>query len=167
MIRTLRILATASLLLSAGCGDVALSTSPSGDAIPLVRLRSEPFSYTYNSGFDAPARLVIRDVAHWGTIWARIHARSLPLPPVPTVDFSREMLIVVAQGSQPNGGFTILIDDASEVGIDGMSVTVRRIAPGSRCFVTGAFTSPVDIARSPRREGEVRFVETVQVRDCD
>ena len=167
MTRTSRYLATAVMLISAGCANVELSTSPSGAAVPFVRLRSEPYSYTYYSGFTESARLVVRDAAHWSTVWAQIHATVSPLPARPEVDFSREMIIVAAMGGRNSGGFGILIDDATAIGLDGVAVTVRSIAPGSRCLVTGALTAPVDVARLPRRTGVVQFTERTQVRDCE
>ena len=166
MTRTL--LAAAMLVLSAGCANVELSTSPSnGDVLPFVRLRAEPYSYSYYSGFAEPARLVVRDAVQWSAVWARIHAGVTPQPARPEVDFSREMIIVAAMGGRNSGGFGILIEDATAIGSDGVAVTVRSIAPGSRCIVTGALTAPVDVARLPRRNGVVQFTERMQTHDCE
>ena len=153
-----------AILLSA-CATSEMSTSPPGDSVPIVRLRSDPYSFTFVSGFDRPARLVVRDAANWQTIWAQTF-KGGSVPTIPVVDFSREMLVVVALGSHSSGGYGILIDGASEAATGNISIAVRSISPGARCGVTAAFTQPVDIARMPRRDGAVSFVERSQVTDC-
>jgi hypothetical protein len=122
----------------------------------------------YNSsGFTEPVRLVVRDALQWSTVWAQINAGVSPLPARPDIDFSREMVIVAAMGIRNSGGFGILIDEATAIGADGVAVTVRSIAPGSRCFVTGVLTAPVDVARLPRRNGVVQFTERTQMHNCE
>ena len=165
---TRTILAAAMMLLSAGCANVELSTSPrDGDALPFVRLRAEPYSYSYYSGFANPARIIVRDAAQWGLVWAQINAGVTPLPARPDIDFSREMVLVAAMGGRNSGGFGILIDDATAFDTDGVAFALRLIEPGSHCVVTAALTSPVDVARLPRRDGIVTFTEQLQVHDCE
>jgi hypothetical protein len=88
-----------------------------------------------------------------------------PAPDPPRVEFEREMLIVVALGERPTGGYGIVVDSA-ETRPDGLFVTVRTIAPGKGCMLTQALTQPVDIARVPRHEGQVGFEDHAEVRDC-
>jgi hypothetical protein len=153
-----------SILISACASSVEATLPPQPD-ISVVRLRSEPYSFEYSSGLDAPARVVVRDLQTWQSLWAQIYRRHGAAPPLPTIDFSREMIIVAALGSRASGGYGIIIDGASWQG-SGIAVTVRSISPGPRCGVTAALTQPVDIARMPRRDGEVRFVERAEVSDC-
>jgi hypothetical protein len=160
-----RVGGVAFTILISACATSEMSTSLPGDPVPVVRLRSDPYSFTFVSGFDNPARLVVRDAATWQAIWAQTF-KGGSVPTIPVVDFSREMLVVVALGSHSSGGYGILIDGASDVSSGNVSVTVRSISPGARCGVTGAFTQPVDIARMPRRDGTVSFVERTQVTDC-
>jgi hypothetical protein len=133
--------------------------------ISVARLRSEPYSLDYNSGLDSPARLVVRDAETWRSLWAQIYRNHGVAPPIPTIDFSREMLVVAALGSRASGGYSIMIDGASAQGSD-VVVTVRSISPGPKCGVTAALTQPVDVARMPRRDGPVRFVERAEVTAC-
>jgi hypothetical protein len=153
-----------TILISA-CASSEMSTSLPGDPVPIARLRSDPYSFTFVSGFDSPARLVVRDAATWQAVWAQTF-KGGSVPTIPVVDFSREMLVVVALGSHSSGGYGILIDGASEVSSGDVSVAVRSILPGARCAVTAAFTQPVDIARMPRRESAVSFVERNEVTNC-
>jgi hypothetical protein len=157
--------AIALTLFAAACASSEQSTLPPGPNIPVVRLRAEPYSFEFYSGLNTPARLVVRDPAAWQSLWVQIYQRRFPVPPVPAIDFSREMLIVVALGSRSSGGYVILIDRASGEGAD-VTIAVRSISPGPRCGVTGALTQPVDIARLPRRDGEVRFLEQGEITEC-
>jgi len=154
-------------VLAAGCATSEVSTSPPGSSISIVRLRSEPYSFTFVSGFNEPARLMVRDPATWQAVWVQTFRGASPLPPLPDIDFSREMVVVVALGSHSSGGYGILIEGASEAGADGVELAIHSISPGPKCGVTGAFTQPVDIARMPRRDGAVRFVERNEVTHCE
>jgi hypothetical protein len=132
----------------------------------MVRLRGDPYSFASSSGLDKPARIVVRDDVTWRALWSQIYLGSAPVPPLPAIDFSREMIVVVALGSRSTGGYGILLEDASADAKDGTAIAVRSMSPGPGCGVTLAFTQPVDIARLPLRQGEVRFVERAQVFDC-
>lgn len=161
-----------SVALSAVCAACSQANAPPavgskdlGTPIPVVRFRAEPYPFTFVSGLDKPARIVVRDATAWKAIWSEIHSRTSPLPDLPAADFSREMIVVAALGSHSSGGYSILIEGAGEVsGV--VNVAIHSIAPGNRCGVTLAFTEPVDIARLPLREGPVRFVERATVTDC-
>jgi hypothetical protein len=137
---------------------------PSAD-VPIIRLRSDPYSFAFNSGLDKPARIVVRDDAGWQAVWRDIYRGSSPMPPAPTIDFSREMVLVAALGARGTGGFDILIEGATEADDRGLNVAVRSTSPGN-CPVTLAFTQPVDIARLPIRTGKVEFTERSEVRHC-
>lgn len=160
-----RVVSVAVVTLSAACAASDV-TQPLGPSVPMIRLRSEPYSFAFYSGLDKPARLVVRDAATWQALWSQIYLRQSPVPPLPAIDFSRDMIVVVALGSHSTGGYGILLEGASEAGTGGIAVTVRSVSPGSNCVVTEAFTQPVDIALLPLRDGAVRFLERSQVSDC-
>jgi protease stability complex PrcB-like protein len=154
-----------SLAFSAGCSASDI-TQPVGTPVPMVRLRADPYSFAFYSGLDKPARLVVRDAVTWQQVWQQIFLRESPVPSVPEIDFSREMIVVAALGSHSTGGYGILFDGASETA-DGISVRVNSTSPGPHCAVTGAFTQPVDVARLPLRTTKVTFVEQSHVSSCE
>lgn len=122
--------------------------------------------FAYYSGLDDSARFVVRDAASWRARWDAINREMQPAPPVPAVDFSREMVVVAALGRRPSGGWSIVVDSAVWRG-DAVEVFVRQLAPGRGCFTTAAISSPVDVVRVPRRDAPVRFREQVVREDCD
>lgn len=154
----------AGAALGVGCSSSVAPGEPER-AVPLVRLRPEPYSLTSYSGLDQPARLVVRDEVTWREVWVAIWRRHSPEPSLPEVDFSQEMLVVVALGQRPSGGFGIFAD-AAFMDDEELVIRVRTVAPGPRCFTTAAVTQPVDVARLPRMELAVRFRDQPEVRGC-
>ncbi|MFN2400652.1 MAG: protease complex subunit PrcB family protein [Gemmatimonadaceae bacterium] len=166
MPRYLSLMSAAGLVLGTGCSGPQGPTSAARDtAVPIVRLRTEPYSFSYFSGMDAPARLVVRDALVWRAVWNQIFRSQSPVPELPVVDFSREMLVVVALGTRNSGGYSILVDRATEAG-GALEFTIRSVSPGEACVVIAALTQPVDIARLARRDGPVRFREHAEVFSC-
>jgi len=149
-----------TLLLVACSGSV--SEPPSGTRIPLTRLRAEPYSFAYYTGIKQSERLVVRDEATWQSVWTSI---SGSVTPPPTVDFTKEMLIVAALGSRSTGGYSIVVDSALMTSKE-LIVWVGTSSPGPKCLTTQAFTSPVDIARIQRIEAPVSFVDVATVVQC-
>ncbi len=156
--------------LAAAMAGAAACDAPGGPSAPIqplaiTRLRSERFSLTYASGLSTQQRLVVGDSGTWQQVWASIWRRLSPEPPLPQVDFGSEIVVVAAMGERLTGGFTILIDSASETTV-GMSIRIRSISPGAGCATTQALTQPVDVARVPRRGGAVAFDERTETQEC-
>lgn len=157
--------ALAVVLGAWACSDAASPPGEPGANVPVVRLRSEPYSFAFYSGLDKPDRIVIRDQVTWQIVWKDVWRGFSEVPPLPDVDFSRQMILVAALGAHSTGGYGIMIDGANEGANGGISVTIRSISP-LNCLVTEAFTQPVDIARLPLRSGRVEFTEQSEVRRC-
>jgi hypothetical protein len=146
-----------------------------GTPLPFTQLgpkRSGPHtSFAANSFLWDPLRVVIRDGDTWRDMWKRIHSPAPgrgpypELPPIPEIDFSREMIVVVAMGRQPNSAFAIIIDGAYERD-DRLEIVVRSVS-GKGCLAYSIITAPVDIVRLPRTERSVVFRETEVVPDCN
>jgi hypothetical protein len=158
--------------LLGGCasGETLLPNPAEGSAgdrvaIPVTRLTSGPPPLTVSSGITDSTRVVIRDAETWRATWDRVWSRQTPAPPLPTIDFSREMVVVVGLGTRSSGGYSIVVEGASLAG-GTIDVVVQKTSPGANCFVTGALSEPVDIVRVPRRSEPVRFVERHTVRTC-
>lgn len=149
-------------------GDEPAAAAPAAVAegrVPLTRLRAEPYSYTYSSGFVDSTQRIVRDTAAWAVLWAQIHARHGEQPPRPGFDPAREQLVLVALGRRATGGFTILLDSAV-ASRDSLLIHVTTAAPGPRCGTTAALTEPVDVARMPRVTLPARFVTRATVTSC-
>lgn len=95
----------------------------------------------YYSGMATRQRLVIRDGAAWADVWKQITSPFQPVPPVPEVDFAKNVLILAAMGTRSSGGYSIAVDE------------VHIVAGGARVSVTEV--SPARGA-SPRRRSQRR-----------
>ncbi|HEX9946649.1 MAG TPA: protease complex subunit PrcB family protein [Allosphingosinicella sp.] len=134
--------------------------------LPLARFDERTqASFRYMSGLYAERLFAIRGAAEWQGQWRRITARQGDPPPLPPVDFRREMLLVAAMGPQPSGGYRVVIDKVIDVPGERLAF-VRFVSPGRRCGAIAAVTSPVDIVRLPASPLNVRWVVERQAADC-
>jgi hypothetical protein len=132
---------------------------------PLPVQRLTPAGFGQHSGLRESARLVVRDPDRFTQLWNEAWAGVQPPPPLPAVDFEREMVIVAVMGEQASGGFTIEVTGALDAGGE-VKVGVRRSRPAPGCPVTLALTQPLDVVKLPRRASPVTFDEAEQVVDC-
>jgi hypothetical protein len=149
---------------SSGTVRAAALQPAAGQSVRLIRLAPGADSLTVNSGLTESTRLVVRDAATWKTTWSRIWT-AIPAPPLPTIDFSREMVIVVGLGTRPTSGHAIVIESAATEG-GSLNVVVRTDTPGPGCLSAQMLTSPVDVARVPRSDATVQFSDRNVTRNC-
>ena len=150
--------ATASL----GCQ----SASPPESSALIENQPVTPLVHEVYTGFGEPARFVVRDAGLWATVWARAYAGRSEVPRRPTIDFSKEMVVVAAQGGQPSSGYDISIQRVSSK--DGaITVDVKTTSPDQQCAVLAVITSPVTMVRIPRSNSRVRFIEDARIVPCN
>jgi hypothetical protein len=111
-----------------------------------------------HSGLAERRREVVRDEVGWTRLWADIHAGVTPAPPLPPVDFGRHMLIAVASGTRPSGGFTIKVRSVATRG-GKLEVAVLETCPAPVAMVTMELTQPVEVVRVPRLTQPATFHE--------
>jgi PrcB C-terminal/Peptidase inhibitor I9 len=144
-----------------------------GKSVP-VSLLEHPFglkmygrrtSYL-SGGISQRARLVIRNRDEFNEVWNQIVGLVSNKPPLPKVDFSREMIIVAARGEQPTSGYEIIIDSACEVDnqLEVLVHSTKLLGCGLQLQVV---TAPVDIVRLPKTDLPVVFRENEVTSDCN
>jgi len=117
-----------------------------------------------NGGISQRARLVIRDRAEFNELWNQIMRVISDKPPLPEVDFSREMIIVAAMGQQLSR-YEIIIDGACEVD-NQLEVLVRSTKFLPCGLQAGLPPETVDIVRLPKTDLPVIFREIEVTSDC-
>lgn len=116
---------------------------------------------------DGPAftdsiRMAIRDMATWQQVWTQATSTQGEPPPLPQVDFSREMVLLAAAG-QMHPGDQIRVDSAGVRA--GVFVAMVRIITACRPFPAAAY--PLDVVRVARSDLEVTWSERrEQAPDC-
>jgi hypothetical protein len=130
-----------------------------------TRLPGRRTSFRLNGGITERGRFVIRDRDALDKLWQQLHRAGSDKPPLPGVDFSREMIIVAAMGQQPTSGYESIIDSACEA--DHQLEVLVRSTNFLKCGgQTTSVTAPVDIVRLPKTDLPVVFRETEVTSDC-
>jgi hypothetical protein len=118
------------------------------------------------SSLPTSVRLAIMDTADWTAVWKRVVGSSSTAP-VPAVDFSREMLLVVGMGQAPCMGYQINVDTVFRDKDKRIYAVVRERHHGSRCGCLNEVVSPVDVIRVPRTVRPVTFLERQETNVCE
>ena len=141
---------TLAALLAAACAGAAPAEGSDGEQ------RLQTVLAESHSGLASARREVVRDASTWARLWAEIHEGGSPVPKPPAVDFAREMLVVVALGTRPSGGFSVAVQKVVVHG-DTLDVSVIERCPAKDAMVTMALTQPVHVVRLPRIVGTPSF----------
>jgi hypothetical protein len=155
------------LILAAGCRRSApVPVQPEWRPIaPVARI-----FYDNSGGVRDSLRLVIRDESQLKSLWDQVTSTRSDPPPVPAVDFGREMVLVVAAGR-------MIAED--EIRVDSVTVREDRTADGRTEEVLAAMVRtiigcrrfdieayPVEMVRVQRFPGTVKFVEIREQAIC-
>ena len=107
---------------------------------------------------ENPFRLVIKNRDELSDFWKRLTAKIRPgrwVPPLPEIDFSKEMVIAVGVGTKPR---LIIIDGACEV--DGRVELFVSNIDTSCVPQPGIVTARADAVRIPKTDLPIVFRET-------
>jgi hypothetical protein len=129
-----------------------------GTVLPLRTLVSSVWA-----DVGEPGLLVVRDAGTWADLWRRLSGDE---GDPPAVDWTTEMVVLVALGMRPSGGYAVEVEAVSAID-GGIEVRTRETAPGPSCFTTGAITYPVHAVAVAAHDGEPRLVQRVEVVDCE
>jgi len=138
---------------------VACAAGTSGGSQATIEHPFETLLAEAHSGISERRREVVRDEASWARLWAEIHAGFTPAPPLPAVDFARHMLIAVALGTRPSGGFGVKVRSVASRG-ERLEVSVAESCPAAGAMVTLSLTQPVEVVRVARLTQTPTFQET-------
>jgi len=111
---------------------------------------------------DTSRRVLIRNRLEFIDFWKRALIPATPgvgIPPMPEIDFSREMLVIAVMEKRPAPNYWIFIDGACDM--DGHLEIFVTSADGNGC-TTGfeGESYPADVIMLPRSDLPVVFRET-------
>jgi PrcB C-terminal len=139
-------------------------SSPTVPTLPNGPITLGPPLYAaQNSGITESTRQVVRVQSTFEMVWADVVGAQMPVPPLPDVDFQRDMVLVVGLGTQPDGCYAIAVTDAFGDGID-LTVTVTETGPTPTCTCALGLVQPVEVIEVPRAD-QVHF-RTATATDC-
>lgn len=140
---------------------IACFPSPTGQSIVSPQDSTRHIQAPTSTGLPAGFRQVVRTRELWDSLWTLlVKDRTDPEPDPPSIDFTRDQLLVAGMGRFANGGFSIRIDSVL-AHQQGLMVYVRS---EYGCLSTDVVSAPVDIVRVPKRFATVRFVNQRVVR---
>jgi hypothetical protein len=113
------------------------------------------------TGIGESRRLVIRDANGWNEFWSELGTGDRP-----DVDFTKAVVVAVAAGQRPTGGYEIAVDRVGQV--DGeLTVQVLETSPGPNCSTSSSPTQPVDVVVVPVvAPRSWSFTERKETRGC-
>jgi hypothetical protein len=155
-------LAWSLLLMIAACGRKkpapipVPASAPAPPAEYMVPLDPDARIYYDDAAvaFTDSIRLTIRDVETWRNIWSRATAGQASAPPLPAVDFGRQMVLLVGAGRLRSGD-QIHVDSVGTR--KGTTIAVVRTTVECQAFPGVAY--PFEIVQVKRSERAVVFVE--------
>lgn len=123
---------------------------PPAPAVPV--LSTNRVLYSDLTGFRDSLRTVIREPTGWQQAWQRATSSEPAPPPLPLIDFTREMVIIVAAGRM-NPGDAIRVDS---VGVQG-DLVVATVSVITECDPFPGEAYPMEIVRVTRDDRVVTF----------
>jgi hypothetical protein len=111
---------------------------------------SAPFGYRTRQG------QMIAGTDQWTALWQALHLTTIPQPPVPEVDFARQVVLVIFAGEKRGSGYMVFVreivqtDDAVIV-----KVAEQRAMPANDSEPQPAY--PFQIVTMPRSKLPVLF----------
>jgi hypothetical protein len=113
------------------------------------------------TGVGEARRLIIRDANAWADFWSELGVGDRP-----AVDFTRDVVVAVAAGQRPTGGYEIAVSRVHQANGE-LIAEVVETAPGPNCTTTASLTQPVDVVVVPALTARNwSFVERKEVRGC-
>lgn len=128
--------------------------APPGQEVLIPVLSSARVYYDDGPAFKDSVRLVVRDSTTWTRVWAQATSTQPSPPPLPAIDFGREMTVLVAAGRMTPGD-QIRVDSAGVR--QGFFVVVVRTIVECRPFPAEAY--PLEIVRVRQSDKQPSFVE--------
>ncbi|MEM7200946.1 MAG: hypothetical protein AAF628_11805 [Planctomycetota bacterium] len=110
-------------------------------------LTRHPLGQTAEGGI-----VILRNATAWTAFWAEHNAGLTALPPLPSVDFTRDVVVAAYAGTRASGGYALEVlavrREASPAGIRTL-VDTEETRPGPGCSVPLFVSRPSYLARVP------------------
>jgi len=113
------------------------------------------------TGIGESRRLVIRDANTWAAFWSELGVGARP-----EVDFTRDVVVAVAAGQKPSGGYEIAVERISQSNGE-LTIDVVETEPGPNCMTSSSLSQPVDVVAVQAVSSKSwSFSERKEVRGC-
>ena len=167
------VIGACALILVSACGRRGGAAAPPGAPPPAPTRQYTPPTVIYSGnsgGIRDSLRVVIRSESELANYWQRATALQSSPPPVERVDFSREMVILVAAGRKTSEARisvdTLLVRKELKASNDREDTLIIQVRKREGCgrFQNEAF--PLQMVRVPKFDGPYRFEDQIANSNC-
>jgi len=109
---------------------------------------------------------IITTPAAWSAYWRDVHSHLSPVPPLPAIDFAAYDVIVLSEGPQATGGYSLKVTGIT-TSAAGSVINITDSIPTITCRVVLAASNRYFIARTAKLTPPVSFRITTTHRRCD
>lgn len=154
------------LFITGRLGDRQNSTNGAGArVIQDGQVNFETVLKSQISSYKGKVYFTISSQEEWQKVWGEINSGSTPVPALPAVDFTKEMLVLVFQGNQSTGGYSVEVTGVEKK--DGVvGVMVKEISPGAGCMTTQVLTAPSHIVKIPKVDAKFEYDIKYERTEC-
>ena len=110
------------------------------------------------SGIREAKQEVVKNADAWEKLWKQHSTAAGSSDKIPTVDFSKEMVVVATMGTKRTGGYTIEIVDV-EAKDKTLRISVKKTSPPPDAMTIQALTAPFHFVAVPKSDLKTEFVE--------
>lgn len=119
-----------------------------------------------DSGYVKTSQIVIENEEQWADLWEKHISNIEPSPPLPKVDFTREMVIAVFSGEKPTSGYPVEIVSVetkpSKIIDHGLLIVkIRQRQPGKGEIVMDVMSQPQHIIKIPKMKADGVIFEQI------
>ncbi|GEM_PF-5684373 len=118
-----------------------------------------------NGGDSERGNYILTKSTEWKDLWTKMNYDKSPIPALPDVDFSKEIIIAVFQGRRYTSGYSIQISNIDEKA-NGITIFVKEYSPGANCITSQVLTYPFYIVKIPRTTKDMGFSTEEIVVNC-
>lgn len=137
----------------------AISKTPSpaevaaaqGASNPTNKISFQTVAKGVRSGIRGSYQTVARSQSEWEDLWRKHVSNQTNPPPLPAIDFAKDIVAAVFLGERPTGGYQIdIVSSEQSDGVLTVSFDEKGPRPGG--IQTQAFTQPFHIVRIANKD---------------
>lgn len=121
--------------------------------LPIRSLKKGAFS-----GIREARQEVVKTANAWEKLWKQHATAAGESDKIPTVDFSKEMVVLATMGTKRSGGYTIEIVSV-ETKDKTLKISVKKSSPPPDAMTIQALTAPFHFVAVPKSNLKPEFVE--------
>ena len=118
-----------------------------------------------NCNYNSFTTIEIYDSKKLNTVWANLFAKYDRKPPIPTIDFEKNMLIAIALGERNSGSYSLQVESIIE-NKNNIKVIIDENKPGPSCITPSVMIYPFQLIKISLPKKPITYVKVLKIKDC-